>query len=539
VVQTESVSTADDLGRLIAAAPPHIDPEILQQLRTLHSGGAAVSVASRIADLPLDLRRLYESGAVTIEQLAILHHDLGITAMADLAAAVRRGDIRRLPGLDSAVETAIVRVLPHLRSDATRVPLGRALAITEPILTQLRAMPGVDWAEPVGSLRRRQDMVGDIEIVAPTVDPGRVFDQLAATTRIARSLLRNSRRFYFLLDGVQIGVRCPPPHRGGAALINLTGNPKHVARLADLATARGWSLDPHGLHKNDGTAAVAGSEEAIYAALGLPFIAPELREAAGEIEAATAGTLPGLVTIADIRGDLHMHSNWSDGRDSIEVMVTTAAALGYDYVAITDHSEHSAASRSLLRDDVARQAEAIAGVREQYPHIVVLHGCEVDILPNGTLDFPDAILQRFDIVLASLHDRAGHSPDKLQRRYARAMQHPLVNIITHPANRHVPHRSGYPLNWDQVFAEAFETGTVLEIDGAPSHLDMDGALARRAVASGVLVSIDSDCHRADLLGRQMQMGLGMARRGWVEPRHVINTRPIAEIRALIAAKRSR
>jgi DNA polymerase (family 10) len=241
----------------------------------------------------------------------------------------------------------------------------------------------------------------------------------------------------------------------------------------------------------------------------------------------------------DIRGDLHMHTTWSDGHSSIEEMVRASIALGYEYIAITDHSEHSAASRSLRRDDVARQADAIAAVREKYPQIIVMHGCEVDIMADGTLDFPDPVLQQFDIVLASLHDRGTDDPDALMRRYARAMRHPLVTIITHPTNRVVPRRAGYELGWERVFADAAETGTLLEVDGAPSHLDLPGPLARLAIASGASLVVDSDSHRADWLARQMEFGVTTARRGWVEADHVINTRPIAAIRAIIAAKRSR
>jgi DNA polymerase (family 10) len=220
-------------------------------------------------------------------------------------------------------------------------------------------------------------------------------------------------------------------------------------------------------------------------------------------------------------------------------MVEGCVAMGYEYLAITDHSQHSAASRNLTLDGVARQAAEIAGLREKYPQIVILHGCEVDILADGRLDFPDRVLQQFDIVLASLHDSAGQRPDQLLRRYLGAMQHPLVTIVTHPTNRLVPYRPGYDLDYDKLIAGAVETGTVLEVDGSPAHLDMDGALARRAIVAGALVAIDSDSHRADMLERQMQLGLLTARRGWVEPRHVINTRPIADLRAFIAAKRSR
>jgi DNA polymerase (family 10) len=291
---------------------------------------------------------------------------------------------------------------------------------------------------------------------------------------------------------------------------------------------RGQDQPPIGTH-----------EVEIYNALDLLWIPPEIRTGDDELAAAEAGTLPTLISRADIRGDLHMHTKYSDGRDTVEAMVQTAVALGYEYLAITDHSPHSAASRNLSVEDVRRQADEIASVRERYPQITILHGCEVDILRDGRLDFTEKILERFDIVLASLHDRANQGPEQLLRRYLDAMRHPLVTIITHPSNRLVPHRAGYPLDYDQLFAAAVETGTVVEVDGAPSHLDLDGTLARRAMLAGALIAIDSDSHRADALDRQMEFGLKIARRGWLEPRHVLNTRPIHEIRTLIAGKRGR
>jgi DNA polymerase (family 10) len=206
-------------------------------------------------------------------------------------------------------------------------------------------------------------------------------------------------------------------------------------------------------------------------------------------------------------------------------------------MAVTDHSQRSASSRSLSVGDVSKQAEEVARLRERYPDITILHGCEVDIMPDGRLDFADRILERFDIVLASLHDRAGHSREQLLKRYVSAMKNPFVTIITHPTNRLVPYKAGYDLDYDRLFELAVETGTIVEIDGSPVHLDLDGALARRAIAAGVTVSIDSDSHRATLLDRQMDLGIITARRGWVEARHVLNTRPIADVRGSIARKR--
>jgi DNA polymerase (family 10) len=296
-------------------------------------------------------------------------------------------------------------------------------------------------------------------------------------------------------------------------------------------------LTATGLHGGDGTLHPAATEDEIYAALGLPCIPPEIRNGEDELAVAARGELPTLVARRDIRGDLHMHSTWSDGRDAIGAMVEMCRTLGYQYMAITDHSPHSAASRNLMAEDVQQQADEIAELREQHADIAILHGCEVDILVDGRLDFPDKILERFDIVLASLHERAGQAPDQLMKRYLSAMQHPLVTMITHPTNRVVPTRPGYDLDYDRLFEAAVETRTIVEIDGSPSHLDLDGALARRAVAAGATVAIDSDCHRVEMLERQMQLGIVTARRGWVEPRHVLNARSLAEVRAVIAAKR--
>jgi DNA polymerase (family 10) len=245
------------------------------------------------------------------------------------------------------------------------------------------------------------------------------------------------------------------------------------------------------------------------------------------------------VSRSDIRGDLHMHTDFSDGRDTVDAMVEGCRALGYAYVAITDHSPSSAASRNLSVDSLRRQADDIARLRERWPDIVILHGCEVDILRNGRLDFPDKVLERLDIVLASLHDDGGQGPDQLLARYIGAMKHPLVAMITHPTNRTLPHKAGYDLDYERLFAVAVETGTIVEIDGSPAHLDLDSVLARRATRAGAMLAIDSDCHRADLLGRQMELGIATARRGWVESRDVVNTRAIADVRAVIAAKRQR
>lgn len=538
-MRARGIESDADLGPLVEHPPSDIDPAVLTRLQHMFESAAWVLLESSIADLPADLRWLFESGAVTVEQLAVLHQSLGIASAADLGAAVDDRALRTVTGLDETVENAIAEALPGLRTAVPRIALGRAVAVAEPILDRLRALPGIRWARPAGSLRRGQETVGDIEIVAATADPAPAIEDLTRVADIVRFLHRSERRVYLLLERVQVGIRFPEPANAGAVLLHATGSVGHFRALRAHAVESGWRLSAAGLHTPDGRLQPSPTEEDLYTALKLPFIPPEIRQGDDEVEAAKKGALPALITRNDIRGDLHMHTVWSDGRDSVQAMVHACRSLGYEYIAITDHSPHSAATRNLSVDAVGRQADEIARLREQYPDLTILHGCEVDILPDGRLDFPDKVLQRLDIVLASLHERAGQSRDHLLRRYVAALKHPLVSIITHPTNRLVPHRRGYDLDYECLFETAVETGTIVEIDGSPAHLDLDGALARRAVAAGATLVVDSDCHRADLLERQMQLGIMTARRGWVEARHVANTRPLADIQAIVAAKRKR
>jgi DNA polymerase (family 10) len=494
---------------------------------------------SAVSDLPADLRLLLESGVVTLEQLAALHRSLQVTSAGDLAAAVSDHAIRDVATIGESIERSVAAALADLRRGAPRIPLGRAVRLARPILDLLARLPGVAWAAPAGSLRRGEDTVGDIELVAPTTAPAGAIAEVLRMPATIRCLHRSERRLYVLVERTQVGVRLPEPANAGAVLLQATGSHRHLSALRAHALKTGRRLTRHGLQHPDGTIQPAATEEEIYAALNLPFIPPEIRNGDDELEAATQGMLPPLLSRSDIRGDLHMHTVFSDGRDTVEAMVQECRRLGYEYLAITDHSPRSAASRNLSTQSIEQQGEEIGRLREKYRDITILHGCEVDILADGRLDFPDRVLERLDIVLASLHDHAGSSRDDLLRRYVAAMTHPLVALITHPTNRLVPHQPGYDLDYDALFDAAVETGTLVEIDGSPAHLDLDGALARRAIAAGATVAVDSDCHRAELLEMQMDLGVITARRGWVERRHVVNTRSVQEILDIVAAKRGR
>jgi len=404
-----------------------------------------------------------------------------------------------------------------------------------------RAGLPIDAISPTGSLRRYAPDIGDVSLVVTASLPLHEevltgFGHLPSSVGV---LARTPSSVTIATARGTITVYVTAPEQAGAAMAWHTGSRAHTGQLVARAERRNLRFRDARLQRASGADLVAFSESELYRYLDLPYIAPEMREGRDEIATADAGSLPTLVTDHHIRGDLHTHTTWSDGRDTLEMMVYAAKQLGYEYVAITDHSERAWSSRKLAADDVPRQRADVEALREHLPGIAILHGIEVDIMKDGSLDFDDPLLESFDIVLASLHDHGGQEGAWLTERYLRAIRHPLVNVITHPANRSPAYSSGYDLDFERLFAAAAETGTAMEIDGAPGHLDLDGSLARQAIASGVTITIDSDCHRAEALARQMRFGVGTARRGWVEPQHVLNTRPIDEVRSFIARKRAR
>ena len=403
-----------------------------------------------------------------------------------------------------------------------------------------RAGIAADALTAVGSLRRFAPDIGDVALLG-IVSASQQRSVLKAFARlpIVASISAETPCSVTAATGRgDITLHVTTPDQAGAALVWHTGSKSHVDQLRRRAERFGIELSDGKLSRG-GEGVPTTSEDELYAQLDLPFIPPELRSGDGEIAAADRGELPRLLSESDIRGDLHMHSTWSDGRNTIADMVSASKQIGYEYVAITDHSERAWSSRKLAAEDVPRQREEIEALRGRMRGIDVLHGIEVDIMHDGSLDFDDELLEGFDIVLASLHDHAGHDGARLTERYLRAIHNPLVNIITHPAGRAPALSMGYEVDFEQLFAAAAMTGTAMEVDGAPGHLDMDGALARRAVAAGVTLAVDSDCHRVDALGRQMRFGVGTARRGWIEPRRAPNTPSAADVRAFVARKRAR
>ena len=517
---TQAARLEQRLRRTKSAEIPDFATAALWRMRELVSGGSETAIRAAEAGIPLLLRRLLELGAVTHEEAATLAREAGVVTFVDLQEALQDGRIERL--MPAPAGARLAHAAEALLLEERPTPLGRALDI----LTALQDLiahhcPQLEGVVPAGGTRRFEPLVAQLVLVCKASSPPAGIDALRAAPGVDDVVHRTPRRALLAFQQHEVDVRIAAPDDYGTVLFANTGAPPHVRAVAARRRAT--------LHSR---------EEDVYTHAGLPYIAPELRSATGEIDAAAAGRLPALVTRGDIRGDLHLHSTYSDGQDTLETMVSACVALGYEYIAVTDHSESAAASRTLTLDQLARQRDEILRLRAQHPGITILHGIEVDILPEGRLDFADAILEQLDIVLASLHDAARQDGAALTRRCLRAIAHPLVNVITHPANRLVGRRRGYALDFEAIYAAAAESGTALEIDGAPSHLDLDGEHARAAVAAGVTVTIDSDCHRARALDRQMALGIGTARRGWVEARHVLNCRPLGEVLAFVQAKRN-
>jgi DNA polymerase (family X) len=471
-------------------------------------------IARPLSTGPFLLRRLHQVGAADPKRIDTLTQD-GILTPADFELALAEGR--------PSVDGPSLRPFAETIVDQQEPPgLGRAHDLLDPVLAQLSQQDcGLESLIASGDVRRYLAQPRHLVVVGLSADPSRVIAAAASLPAFTDVVHRSRRRLIAIVQEHEIDLRVAPREEFGSLLFMTTGPADHVAAVLRRRGPR-----------------LCATEEGVYAHAGIHYVPPELRDSPGVVDEALGGPVPRLVTRADIRGDLHMHSTYSDGRDALREMVAECHTLRYEYIAITDHSEHASAFHTLTLESLHRQREEIASLREQYPGMTILHGIEADILSDGSIDCPDAVMASLDIVLASLHEHGGHNRRKLTARCLKAIRHPLVSVITHPQNQIVGHRPPYDMDYDAIYEAAAETGTALEIDGAPAHLDLDGAKARAAIGHGVTVTIDSDCHRARWLDRQMDFGLGTARRGAVEPRHVLNTRPLGEVRQFLQRKRS-
>ncbi|MEE8232350.1 MAG: PHP domain-containing protein, partial [Thermoplasmata archaeon] len=372
-----------------------------------------------------------------------------------------------------------------------------------------------------------RETIGDIDILATSKAPAEVMLAFVGMPEVQEVLLQGETKSSVILsDGMQADLRVLDTECYGAGLLYFTGSKDHNIKLRSLAISLGMRLNEYGVFRGDEQVAGATEAEA-YKALGLPYIEPELRQAQGEIEAAQRGELPDLITVADLRGDLHVHTNWSDGHDTLGAMVRAAQAKGYEYVGISDHSQSLTIAGGLKEEEVNEEDARIKDLQEEWPDIRILHGAEVDILGDGRLDYPDEVLQGLDYAIGSIHSRFTQPEKEMTERVITAMENEFLTVLAHPTARHINEREPVALDLPRVFEVAAETGTALELNAGISRLDLNGAHARAAKEAGAPLMIDTDAHATVGLD-QMKFGVGQARRGWLEAGDVVNTRPLSE-----------
>lgn len=511
--------------------------------------GIGEDLAGKIAEMVRTgrIRMLDEVEARTPSSLAVLsaipglgprrvhelHERLGVADLGDLAAAAAAGRIRDLPRFSPELEARLLEEAMRRTQAPQRLRLSVAGDYARALAAYVRKAPGVAEVVVAGSYRRRKDTVGDLDLLASAADGQAVIGHFVRYDEADRILSQGPTRSTLVLkSGLQVDLRVIGEDIFGAALIYFTGSKAHNIGLRRRAQARGLKLSEYGLFR--GEQRIAGRTEAeVYQALGLPWIEPELREDRGEIEAAEAGRLPRLVTLADVRGDLHVHTRASDGKNSLREMAEAARARGYAYVAITDHSRHATIAHGLDPARLSAQLDEIDRLNDEIEGIEVLKGSEVDILADGSLDLPDALLARLDVVVCAVHYRFDLDRTAQTERIIRAMDNRRCQIIAHPSGRLIGERPAYEVDLDRIVEAAKTRGCALELNAHPSRLDLDDVWCRAAKAAGVRIAIGTDAHSTVGLDA-MRFGIGQGRRGWLEPDDVLNTRSWPQLRRLLA-----
>lgn len=498
-----------DHGRSIAKEAdltdiPGVGAGIAAALREILNTGQYSEFEELQESLPGSLLTILDVPGLGAKRVARFYRELGITSLLELEQAARAGKLSSLKGVGPKAEQNILEGIVFLQRRTGRVSIGVALPLAERLAGHLAAETG----NPVwiaGSVRRMRETVGNIDLVAVGDNAGAVLNSVSSLPDVASEIERDADvATYELQQGVDLRVRVAFASEAGTALIQMTGSSEHVARLGGA-----------------GALSAADTEAACYDALGLEWIAPELREDGGEVEAAREGRLPRLIEIDDLRGDLHLHTTWSDGAATPLEMAVAAAKRGYEYLAITDHSGGLAIANGLGPERIIAQRAAIEEIQPQAP-VRLLPGSEVEVHRDGRLDFDDEILAGLDLVVASLHSGLRQDVETITNRICQTLRNEHVDIVAHPVGRLIERRQGATYDWSRVFEAAREAATVIEINSDPARLDMSDVNARAASGAGVLISIDSDAHHPDSLAL-MRYGIGIARRAWIEPHQVVNT----------------
>jgi len=484
-------------------------------------------------EVPPTLIDLLNVPDVGPKKAALFWKSLGITTLEQLEAAAKSGKLRDLPGLGEKSESRILTGLQAQQYNRKRYPIPEAEGIAQDWKERISKQKGVTRLELAGSLRRMRQTIGDLDLVGSADDQAAVMEFFTSQPEVADILSRGDwKSSVRLKSGIQIQLWLQPKEKFGSLLQFVTGSKDHNVRLREFALKRGLSLSERGFVTKDLKEILCAEEELVYTALGLPFIPPEMREDRGEIEAAAKNSLPHVIGISDINSDLHLHSNWSDGKNSLEDIAEAALESGLKLIALTDHTISAPTSDPddrLAVEQIPARNSSIRKIQTQMAgKLIILNGIEVDILPDGRLDFPDEALAQFDLVIASIHLEMNQPADQITQRLLSAIRNPFIDIIGHPSCRELPNSNGADLDWEVIFNAAGENGTILEINSNPLHLDLDDIRARRAAESGVLLAVNSDAHTLQAMGN-LKYGVGTARRAWLTREHVINARKTEEL----------
>jgi DNA polymerase (family 10) len=537
-----SVENASPLADLVAAGEhlklPGVGKSIGTAIEQLVNTGTAPILDDLYRRFPPTLLEVLRVSGIGTKTAATLYSEYRIASLADLEAAIASGALENAPRLGSKTIDNWKRGILAYRGRLRRTPLPIALATAREAMQYVRAGPPLERLTYAGSLRRCEVTVGDIDLVCTSNDAASVVAHFAAWNRAQAVLAEGPTKASIWLEGgLQIDLRVLPDHLYGNLLQHFTGSREHNIRLREYAVRKNLRVSENGiLNLDTGEVTTCTDEAGVYAALGMQYIPPELRNGLDEIELALKNAIPDIVRSEDVRGDFHMHTTYSDGDDTLEAMIAAAASRGYQYHAITDHSHGRHRRFGMNPEAVLRQREEIRGLSERYG-ITTLQGSEVDILPDGSLDFDDEVLAQLDIVVASVHSAVRQTREEMTARLIRACENPYVTIIGHPTGRRFEGFPGYEYDYDAVFAAAARTGTALEIDGQAARLDLPAPLARKAKSFGVTFALDSDSHRTGDLAN-VEFAVGQARRAGVVAGDVLNARPLDEVRAFVARKRN-
>jgi DNA polymerase (family X) len=514
---------------------PNIGKEMASHIREMVETGTLGFRDQLLAEVPRSLIELMRLPGLGPKKAKKIYDEIKIGTVDELEAAAREGRIAAIPGFGAKTQEKILAGIQEYRQHGSRLLLIEAERYLEPLLSYLRETPEIERLEVAGSYRRRCETVGDIDLLAIASQPVPVMERFRGYPQVEKILMAGDTRSTVVLgSGLQVDLRVVPADCYGAALVYFTGSKEHNVKLRRRAVEQGLRISEYGVFKieernqHEEGKRIAGREEAdVYATVGLPWIPPELREDRGEIESAAAGRLPRLIRLEDLRGDLHMHSTWSDGRSSIEEMVEACAARGYEYMVISDHSKALSMVNGLDAYRLRLQWKEIDAIRARHPEIRILRAMEVDVLGDGALDLEDELLAGLDLVLISLHSRFDLPAEQQTARVLKALEHPEVNVFCHPTARLINRRKPVEMDLERILRRAAELGVAVEHNSSPNRLDLKDIHLKLAKELGCKVVINTDSHRIRELDL-MRYGIDQARRAGLEPADVLNTLPFAE-----------